>query len=224
MSIISHSISQLRARTAVSQQKLANGIQKSELEPGLVRYDLPTLGDTTPRQVFVEQRGWRAPELKAADAAGQEMPVKSRLEGFHRVYVVTGPGGNMTTFDPREGSLNYASPATDQSCQSIAGGMAHFRSWRRTTTQSLSSDGSLVVKSNQQIERDTFRGGTIAVLERCLLTRLQPGQAPQVQNYTSGIVQPDHRPGLGQLQGEQLLITDADGQIHQVPLYLEPPR
>lgn len=224
MSIISQSIPQLRARTSSSQVKLGSGVQKSDLEDGLTRYDLPTLGETTPRQIFVQQHGWRAPELKAADEVGQEMKIQARLQGFHRIYVVTDGQGNTTTLDPSQGRLSYASRADQQSCESVAGGMAHFRSWRRTTTQSLEPDGSMLVKANQRVERDTFQGGTVGFQETCLLARLAPGRLPQVQNYTYGTLESDHRPGQGELSGEQLLLTDADRQTHQIQLYLEPPR
>ncbi|MFN8607007.1 MAG: hypothetical protein U0931_05725 [Vulcanimicrobiota bacterium] len=224
MSIISHSIAQLRARTPISVEKLPNGVNKAQLDEDLARYDLPTLGNSTPRQIFVQDRGWRTPQLKAADAAGQEMSISTRLSGFHRVYVVTDASGSTTVYDPKENSLHFASPVNQANCESIAGGMAHFRSWRRDTTQSLTADGTLTVKADQQVERDTFRGGQVGYQESCLLATLPPGQPLRVRNFTEGLVEEDHRAGQGRLQGDELRLTDADQKSHKVQLYLEPPR
>jgi hypothetical protein len=218
-------ITNLRACATVSQRKLANGVQKSQLEQAeTIRYDLPTLDQGLPQQIFVQPRGWRKPEIKAADAAGNELAVGSRLQGFHRVYVVTDGGGNTTVYDPKENTLHFASKATDSNCESIAGGMAHIRSWRRTTTQSLAADGTLTVKANQQVERDTFRGGVVGYKETCLMATLAPGQPVRVENYSYGTVENDTRRGQGSLQGNQLQLTDADQKSHQVQLYLAPPR
>lgn len=218
-------ITQLRACATVSQRKMANGVHKSQLEKcDTIRYDLPTLDGEMPQQIFVQPRGWRQPELKAVDAAGNELAVRTRLEGFHRVYVVTDGSGNTTVYDPKENTLHFASKAKDSTCESIAGGMAHLRSWCRTTTQSLAADGTLTVKANQQVERDTFRGGVVGYKETCLMATLTPGQPVCVENYSYGTVENDTRPGQGSLQGDRLQLTDADQKSHQVQLYLAPPQ